>query len=210
MALHPGLDGAFNSDTGAGFADPVLSSQSVFRCVMNALARPGSVHTLTESVKAPSALMPAAAAIALALFDHDTPIWIDHRLAADPATAAWIRFQTSAPVTSDAASAAFALIHDGMALPDFGNFALGTLEYPDRSATLIVQVDTFTADRTLVLSGPGVAGVATIQAGHLPADFVTRMQANRALFPRGVDLLLVSGTQVLALPRSTQVTAKGD
>lgn len=203
MALHANLESS------AGFIDPVLSSQSVFRAVMNALARPGSVQTVAMVADAPSRLMPATAAVALALFDHDSPIWIDDHFNADPAIAAWLRFQSDAPLTVDASLASFALIHGGAALPDFETFALGTPEYPDRSTTLVVQVDTLTAGPELVLRGPGIKDTVSLRAGALPSDFVVRMQANRALFPRGVDLLLTCGAELTALPRSTHVTAKG-
>lgn len=192
-----------------GFANPVLSSQSVFRSVMDALARPGSVHMIAEEVNAPSSMMTAAAAVALAMFDHDTPIWIDDRFSTEPSIGAWLRFQTGAPLTSDASRAAFALVHDGATLPDFETFALGTPEYPDRSTTFVVQVDTFAEGPELVLSGPGIRGTSTLRAGALPSDFAARMQANRALFPRGVDLLLVCGSELVALPRSAHVAAGG-
>jgi alpha-D-ribose 1-methylphosphonate 5-triphosphate synthase subunit PhnH len=100
------------------------------------------------------------------------------------------------------------LIHSGSALPDFESFALGTPEYPDRSTTLVVQVETLTEGPGLILSGPGIRGTSTLRAGALPSDFVERMQANRGLFPRGVDLLLVCGAELVALPRSTHVAAK--
>ncbi len=201
MMLHASLE------SGSEFANPVQSSQSVFRCVMHALARPGSVQTITETVNAPS-LMPAAAAIALTLFDHDTPIWIDDRFADESNITSWLRFQTGAPLTSDASRGAFAFIHGGTTLPDFETFALGTPEYPDRSTTLVIQVDTLTEGPELILSGPGIRGTSSVRAGALPPDFVARMQANRALFPRGVDLLLVCGANLVALPRSVHVTAR--
>lgn len=203
MALHANLESS------AGFSDPVTSSQSVFRSVMDALARPGSIQTISVVTDAPSRLMPATAAVALALFDHDSPIWIDRHFNADPAVAAWLRFQSDAPLVVDASRASFALIHSGSALPDFETFALGTPEYPDRSTTLVVQVDTLTEGPELVLRGPGIKSSAVLHAGELPSDFVARMQANRALFPRGVDLVLVCGAELVALPRSTHVTAKG-
>lgn len=203
MTLHTSLGSS------GGFVDPVKSSQSVFRSVMNALARPGSVQTVAEEVHAPSSMMTATAAVSLALFDHDTPIWIDDRFHAEPAIDTWLRFQTGAPLTSDASRAAFALIHDGAALPDFEGFSLGTPEYPDRSTTLVIQVGTLTEGPAQTLSGPGIRGTSTLRAGGLPSDFAERMQANHALFPRGVDLLLVCGAELVALTRSTLITARG-
>jgi alpha-D-ribose 1-methylphosphonate 5-triphosphate synthase subunit PhnH len=196
------------SSLGTGFANPVQSSQAVFRSVMNALARPGSIQTLVDTVQAPSSLMPATAAVALALFDHDTPVWLDERFPAGGDIASWLRFQTGAPVTTDASRAAFVLISSGKALSDFERFSLGTPEYPDRSTTLVVQVETLTAGNEITLSGPGINGTASLRAGALPPDFVERMQTNRALFPLGVDVLLVSDRDLVALPRSTHVSAK--
>jgi alpha-D-ribose 1-methylphosphonate 5-triphosphate synthase subunit PhnH len=95
----------------------------VFRSVMNAMARPGSVHTIAETVKALSTMMSATAAVALALFDHDTSIWFDPDFAGEADMASWLRFQTGAPLTADASQAAFAVIAKGAALPDFEAFA---------------------------------------------------------------------------------------
>lgn len=196
------------SSLGAGFANPVPSSQAVFRQVMNALARPGLVQAMTEIVSAPSPMMPATAVTALTLFDNDTPIWLDADFSSQADIASWLRFQTGAPLTNDASASAFALIQSGAALSNFEYFAQGTPEYPDRSTTLIVQVDTLTDGSELVLSGPGISGTSLIRAGVLPSDFAQRLQANRAQFPRGVDLLLVCGAQLVALPRSTHVAVR--
>ena len=204
MLLHANLD----VDVGMGFASPVLSSQAVFRCVMDALARPGSIQAIADVASAPPLFMPAAAVVALTLFDHDTPIWLDRRFGAESDIASWLRFQTGAPLTGDASLAAFALIYSGAALPDLESFASGTPEYPDRSTMMLVQVDTLSEGAELILSGPGIRGTSSLRAGALPSDFLRRMQANRALFPRGVDLLLVCGNELVALPRSTHVAAK--
>lgn len=202
MTLYP------NHESAVGFAEPGLASQAVFRSVMNALARPGSIQTIASAINAPSLLMPATAAAALTLFDHDTSVWTDAALGAAPEIASWLRFQTGAALTTDASRASFALVAGGIALPDFSGFAQGTPEYPDRSTTLIVQIDTLTDGLELNLNGPGIRGTSLLRAGALPSDFVARMQANRASFPQGIDLLLVSGAQLVALPRSVQVTAK--
>jgi alpha-D-ribose 1-methylphosphonate 5-triphosphate synthase subunit PhnH len=54
----------------------------------------------------------------------------------------------------------------------------------------------------LSLSGPGIAARTTLAAEPLPLDFRDRLSANRALFPRGIDVILVSPEAVAALPRS--------
>ena len=73
----------------AGFADKVLSAQSTFRSVMEAMARPGSVHRITATSGTPAAMMRGTAAIALTLFDHDTPIWLDPLLSETSEIAKW-------------------------------------------------------------------------------------------------------------------------
>ena len=57
----------------------------------------------------------------------------------------------------------------------------------------------------LTLTGPGIDGSETIAPVGLPEGFVAARADNRALFPRGVDVVLVSGRDLLALPRTTVV-----
>jgi alpha-D-ribose 1-methylphosphonate 5-triphosphate synthase subunit PhnH len=190
----------------SGIGSAVLAAQSTFRKVMDATARPGSIQAIGAVAGTPALLAPAAAAIALTLFDHDTPVWLDGPLTASADVAAWLRFQTGCPVVADPGQSAFALARDAMALPPFDSFALGTPDFPDRSTTLILQLPTLTGGAELSLSGPGIRGSASLRPAGLPEDFVARHAENRALFPRGVDLLLVAGNDVAALPRTTIVT----
>ena len=183
--------------------DGVFASQAAFRALMEAFARPGEIKAV-RGVAAPPPLAPAAAAVVQSLADYETPIWLDPPLAETPAVGEWIRFHTGARLTSDPGAAAFALIADADALPDFASFALGSEEYPDRSTTLIVQVARF-AGAALTLEGPGIRTTRAFAAEPLPNDFAQRLAANRELFPRGVDLVLVADDKVLALPRSVRL-----
>jgi alpha-D-ribose 1-methylphosphonate 5-triphosphate synthase subunit PhnH len=188
-----------------GFADPVLGAQTAFRAIMDALANPGVPQELTRVATA-SGLSSELAAVALTLCDHDTQLWLDPSLGGNAAIVAWLRFQTGAPLTGDPASAAFALVSDMAALPAFDRFGLGTAEYPDRSTTVTLALPSLRHGPVLTLRGPGIKDARTIAPTGLPHDFLAQWLANRALFPRGIDLLLVGGGQVIGLPRTTRIS----
>jgi alpha-D-ribose 1-methylphosphonate 5-triphosphate synthase subunit PhnH len=187
----------------SGFADPVFDAQATFRAAMTALAQPGTVHEITAALGPPHPLHVGTAALVLALCDNDTPLWLDRQT---PAAETFLRFHTGAKLVSDASAAAFAIAADGRNIPSWNELAIGTLEYPDRSTTLIVQLDTLTNDNGWHLSGPGIKDEARLQARPLPGDFAQRLADNHRLFPRGIDLFLVAGSRIAALPRTTRVT----
>jgi alpha-D-ribose 1-methylphosphonate 5-triphosphate synthase subunit PhnH len=196
----------------AGFADKVLSAQSTFRSVMDAMARPGFVQRIEAAAGVPAAMMRGTAAIALTLFDHDTPVWLDPTMSETSDVAKWLKFHTSAPVIQDSSICSFAIIGigDAAALPDLDRFSFGSNEYPDRSTTLILQVASLTQGSTFELRGPGIDGTAVLQAEILPADLFERLAINAALFPRGIDVVLVHDDTIVAIPRTTRLVAKGD
>ncbi|MBV9969906.1 MAG: phosphonate C-P lyase system protein PhnH [Xanthobacteraceae bacterium] len=187
-----------------GFSDPVLASQSIFRSVMEAMARPGRISDIGVELTPPAPLGIAAAALALTLLDFETPVWLDPALAAAEVDR-WLAFHTGAP-RADPATAAFAFIAEPATMPAFDAFGLGSVEYPDGSTTLVLEVDTLTKGETFALSGPGIKSSHKLAAAPLPADFPERMAANRARFPRGLDLVLTCGRRLAALPRSVHLS----
>jgi alpha-D-ribose 1-methylphosphonate 5-triphosphate synthase subunit PhnH len=193
-----------------GFADKVLSAQSTFRSVMDAMARPGSVARIVATVGTPAAMMRGTAAIALTLFDHDTPVWLDAAMSETAEVTKWLKFHSGAPVISDPSTCHFALIGDPRSPPTLDRFAFGSNEYPDRSTTLILQVESLTQGPTLELRGPGIDGSALLQASIQPADLFERLAINAALFPRGIDVVLVHDDAIVAIPRTTRLAAQGD
>ena len=193
----------------AGFADKVLSAQTTVRSVMDAMARPGSVQRVTAISGAPTAMMRGTAAIALTLFDHDTPVWLDPLLSETPDAGKWLKFHTGAPVIADPAVCSFAVVGDARALPALDRFAFGTSEYPDRSTTVILQVESLTQGVAFELRGPGIDGTAVLRATLQPADLFERLAINATLFPRGIDVVLVHDDAIVAIPRTTRLAARG-
>ena len=193
----------------AGFADKVLSAQSTFRSVMDAMARPGSVQRVVAAAGTPVPMMRGTAAIALTLFDHDTPLWLDPLMSETSDVTKWLKFHTGAPVIADSSICSFALIGDAGSLASLDRFAFGSNEYPDRSTTLILQVESLTQGPALELRGPGIDGTAVLQATIQPANLFERLEINQTLFPRGIDVVLVHDDAIVAIPRTTRLVAKG-
>lgn len=190
-----------------GFANPVFDAQAIFRAVMDAMARPGTVQPAKAETQPPRPLSPVAAAVALALCDNDTPLWFDPALRQSPAVVSWLGFHTGAPTADTPADAHFALVADPAGLIAFENFAQGTQEYPDRSTTLVLQVASLSSGAQLILGGPGINGRATFAPTPLPRHFVEQWKQNRARFPRGVDLVLAAPEGIACLPRTTRIRA---
>lgn len=193
--------------TGGGFADPVMDAQVTFRAVMQALAEPGTLQTLPETTLAalepPSGLSRGAAAILLALADFETPVHLGENTRD---IAAYLRFHAGCPIVDEPAKSSFAHVADGAALDDLTRYALGTLEYPDRSTTLVIEVESLTEGLALTLAGPGIATTRTIRLAPIHPNLAGQLADNNALFPQGVDLLFTDGRAVIGLPRSTRVT----
>lgn len=181
----------------AGFADPVHDAQACFRALLDAMAHPGRVFQVTGTVP-PAPLGIAAGAALLTLVDHETPLWLDQRAA--PAQA-WIAFHCGAPAAA-ADKSAFALTIGSL---DLSRFSPGTHEEPESSTTVICQVDSLGTGRSYRLSGPGLREPEALMVAGLPPDFASIWRRNRALFPRGADLILCAGDRLTALPRTVAV-----
>lgn len=206
MSLSAALDLA---EVAPAFSDPTRESQAIFRRVMDAMARPGTIYDVPFAPDAPQGLDRAAGAVALTLFDFETPVWLDPALADGPAER-WLRFHAGCPLTADPLLAAFALVTDLAAAPVLAAFNQGDAKYPDRSTTLVIQLPALTGGPAVTLRGPGIKDQACLALAGLPDGFWAQVQANHEKFQFGVDLIFAAGDRLTALPRSTRVTIKGD
>lgn len=178
-----------------GFATPDTDAAQAFRAIMRVMARPGTIET-AGGVTPPAPLSAAAGAVLLTLCDTETPLYLAGNADCD-AVRAWITFHTGAPFC-EAAQCSFAL-GTWEALMPLAGYPVGTPDYPDRSATLIVERPDLTPEGR-VLRGPGIRTQA-----HLSLPETAPFRHNAARFPLGLDFIFTSGDRVAALPRTTRV-----
>lgn len=178
-----------------GFADPAIEAAQAFRAIMRAMARPGTIEAVAGVVPPPP-LSAAAGAVLLTLCDAETPLYLAGNADCE-GVRAWVTFHTGAPLCAPA-DCRFA-VGAWEALIPISAYPGGTAEYPDRSATLIVEMPDLLA-RGTALRGPGI-----LTQAHLSLPETEAFSANAALFPRGLDFLLTSRDRVAGLPRTTRV-----
>jgi alpha-D-ribose 1-methylphosphonate 5-triphosphate synthase subunit PhnH len=139
-----------------GFANPVLDAQASFRGVLSAVAEPGTVHCVAKPAGCCPGFSAAMTALALTLLDFETRLWLD--VGPQSAAAAYLRFQAGAHVVSAPGQAAFAFVTQPAKMLPLSAFAQGTLEFPDTSCTIIMDVRAIETTRGLRLTGPGIPG----------------------------------------------------
>jgi alpha-D-ribose 1-methylphosphonate 5-triphosphate synthase subunit PhnH len=187
----------------AGFADPVHESQRTFRGVLDAMAHPGRIVTIDTALVPPAPLHASTAALALTLLDFETALWVDIMVSSEARD--WLRFHAGVAIVNDPAQASFAIVADARQLPSLDAFSLGTDERPERSTTVVVQVDGLEPRDGHRLTGPGIADEAWLTVRGVPQTFWRALRDNHGRFPRGVDVLLTAGDRLAALPRTTLV-----
>ena len=192
-------------DIAPGLANPPHDGQRIFRAVLDAFAHPGRIAAIPALSSAPTTVSPAAAAFMLTLVDRDTPLPLAAAFDSD-AVRNFVRFHTGAPLVIAPGDAAFALLPYDRE-PMFDGFSLGTERYPDQSATLLIEVPDLRGGPALTWRGPGIDGRTTVAVAGLADSFWADWNANRALFPCGIDVVFAAGSELLALPRGIAVEA---
>lgn len=189
-----------------GFHDAAIGSQAAFRTALSALSQPGRVIEMPEVSELPRSGHGAAAVLLQALVDSECSVWLSPSLVTSDA-AAWLRFHTGCRWAQSPANAGFLWVARGDELPELASLDAGSHEYPDQSATCVLEVqslDMLDVDG-MVLTGPGIANEQPLGVQGLPDGFLTQWAANQGNFPRGVDLFLATPTHISGLPRTTQI-----
>jgi alpha-D-ribose 1-methylphosphonate 5-triphosphate synthase subunit PhnH len=188
---------------GPGFADPVLESQAAFRGCLAALATPGTVVSLGAGLESLPGLNASSGALLLALLDQDTRLWLSPGVASGP-IASSLKFHTGCSFAATPDEADFALVAGAGELPPLDAFSAGSQEYPERSATIVLQVPAILPTGWR-LTGPGIRNEARLCVPALGEGFLQQWERNGARFPRGVDLYFSCGERLCGLPRTTRV-----
>lgn len=164
-------------------------TNATFEALMWALSRPGSVQNLP---------MPDPAGIAEALLDRECRVFCE-----DAALTARVASFGAALVPVALADHCFLSLANGDGLAQLAQVMVGSDLYPDAGAT-VVATAIFGTGQRLRLSGPGIEACLEISIGGV-ADGFWPLRATLCRYPAGFDMFFLCGSQVMGLPRSTQI-----
>lgn len=190
--------------------DKVFDTQRIYRLILDAMARPGTVNSLSAfKLQPPSGLNPAAAAVALTLFDSETCFSV---LPSDQAIIDYLMLNSGAAVCPVHA-AEFILVSGREEVPEINEVCCGTLISPEKGATLIMMVDslmTTVHGSKLVLRGPGIKDSSCLNISGLDKENIRAISEMNQEYPLGVDVIYVDHAgNVACVPRSSALQWEG-
>ena len=188
--------------TMTGFAHPVFGTQLCFRKIVKAMSEPGSLVTV-PNVSGLESISSATAATLLTLTSHTTPLFIDPRIG-NPLLLRTLCLHTNVPIATTLEEAYFVLLSGNPFSYDLMALSCGSEVEPEKSTTVIVEVDGMHDGPCLKLPGPGIK-THRIISPRLPGSVMNYLCNRPHAFPTGLDFLFTSGKKLFAIPRSTHV-----
>ncbi|MBL0714860.1 MAG: phosphonate C-P lyase system protein PhnH [Desulfosarcina sp.] len=189
------------SCVGSGFSEPVFQSQDTYRLILHAMAFPGRIMTGTFGIGRDILMHEASAAVCLTLIDRETPLWLQDGY--EHSLGSWLRFHCGCVLVDDPSTAAFALILEPCRMPSLDRFHSGTPMHPERSTTLILQMDGLDDSSGISLSGPGIPATIDLSVTTLPDPFWEQRQRACKDFPQGLDMVFACCSRLAVISRTT-------
>lgn len=197
------------TNVSSGFENIERDSQNIFRQVLNSFSRPGIAFDINPRVKSSASVTYSiGVSLLLALMETGSVLYTPGELI-DSNLSNFLKFHTGCKLTTIANQAHYIWVQDPQCLPSLSSCALGSVEYPEKSSTLIIEVESFKSPTQLSANhtwhGPGIKEGIDLEIMGLNDSFWKERQEIRLLYPCGVDIIFCTATQIVALPRSTRV-----
>ncbi|KMY51517.1 phosphonate C-P lyase system protein PhnH [Peribacillus loiseleuriae] len=193
--------------------DVVHDLQAVYRKLVDATSRPGTVMDLQREVRAldvQANCLSATILFALTVLDPEVTFKV---ITKQEETVSRLINQLTYSKSVDVSDADFIFIledalHEEME-EALNQAKVGNLSNPHESAMIILEVSDVTKGKSMKLSGPGIQGETILNMQNVPNWMAMRNEKN-VEFPLGIDMYFLDHQhQLLAIPRTTQIKENG-
>lgn len=179
-----------------------VHQHAVFRTLLQAMSRPGSIHPL-PTTDPPASAQKHLTDLLDCLFDQE----VSYCLAApDAVLSAKIHECWDAQAVA-VEQADFLLVPAGSSHGLLERLKRGTPDFPDQGASVVYQVKSFASGGIAPrLTGPGIKESAQPSIDGLEAAELKILRQVNSEFPLGVDVICISlSGELLCIPRSTRI-----
>ncbi|CAD2081595.1 phosphonate C-P lyase system protein PhnH [Jeotgalicoccus coquinae] len=182
----------------------VHTTQQVYRQLINASSRPGHTENISEEVKNYSDFSDAALLAAMTLFDNEISFF-----SKDKTMRKELKVLTGGIPNKDHTTADF-IISKAADLKKkyFREVMKGILISPEKSATLIIDLNSIGEGTEYSLTGPGIKDETNIKLS-LDSSWMELRNEVCKEFPLGIDLVLTDKqNNLVIIPRTTKAEVK--
>ena len=186
-------------------AEKYLTTQHVFRTLLQAMSNPGTVHEVLEE-KGTDGGRHVLLAVAETILDHEVSFCV---VGKDADELERVLADLTGSCTVDAASADYILDAGGECRISAAAAQRGAMEYPDKGSTIIYLVAGFNGgpgSLSFLLKGPGIRPLMSFSVEGLSRDELCAIQDANKDFPLGIDCIFVDRTgKIACIPRSATI-----
>ncbi len=199
--------------------DGIFITQKIFRVILQAMRHPGRVYQLEQKTEARSQITDkynlsfvfcSLFSVLQTLLDHEVGFSVIGTEKEYLETS--ISKLTGSPVR-DISDADFIIVSDGESKGEILKAKRGSLEYPDRGATVVYLVKSLDGrdnGKTIVLlKGPGIRNDISPVIHGLGRNELYYIKKINSEFPLGIDCIFIDGAnRIMCIPRSTRIEVK--
>lgn len=177
--------------------DEVFDGQSLFRKILEAMANPGRYVSISLESEKMFGVDKAKLALAYTLLDNETSYCTlnNKQLSSDIS-------MLTLSLEKKVQDADFIFVEDEEELAEaIANCKCGTLEDPQKSATIIVDI-TEKKDDFVTITGPGVKGDMKVKSCPMMINAIDLRDGQKYEYPQGIDFIFVtSAMDIVCIPR---------
>lgn len=184
--------------------DFVQDTQKVFRTMLDCLANPGRIHSISHLADKLPVYKANLTVLALSLLDNEVFFYAAGDLELEESLAA---LTLAVPAPRGASDFLFLPAEHGRErMQAFEQAKIGSLSDPHESATLFIESETLYGAETIRLEGPGIEGELAISVSPVLSQSLALRSDRGCRFPFGMDLFFVDlEGNLIAFPRTTRM-----
>lgn len=182
-------------------SDTILATQQMYRMLLDLSSHPGKIATFRDETINDTSYSEALIATTNTLFDNEIAFYMENEQESKVISAITGAHRTNIIAESDFVITTEASLSTAQLL----QLNKGTLLSPEKSSTLMLEIESIGSGYLYRLTGPGIKHHSDLQLSISPEIIEQRTQMCEE-FPMGIDLIMCDkDNHIVLIPRTTNM-----